>query len=457
MPANYVLLQRIELNASAASVTFSNIPQSGYTDLKVVGSIRNTLNPNDNIYISFNSDTTGSNYSSRQIYGTGSAVGSEVNTSTQRRAGITDGSGRTANTFSNTEIYIPNYLGSSYKSYSSDSVEENNATAAVMTMVAGVWNSTAAINSIAFTTENAGYSFVQYSTFSLYGLADVNTTPAISPKASGGNIQTDGTYWYHTFLSTGTFTPLTALTCNYLVVAGGGGGGLSSPYGAGGGAGGFRTATSQSVTAQAYTVTVGAGGSAGVPGTAGSASTFNSFSASGGGLGGNDNTTGGAGGSGGGGRSSQSGSNTVNTNYGAGNAGSYSPVEGYRGSGGWMNFAVAGAGGGGGGAGAIAGDPSSGTGGNGGIGSFSAISGGSTTALGVLSGGNYYFAGGGGGSGLNTGGTGGTGGGGNGSVGTGGAPTGGTVNTGGGGGGAYGSSTAGSGGSGIVIIRYAMA
>jgi len=36
MPNNYVLLDRIELNADAASVTFDNIPQSGYTDLKLV-------------------------------------------------------------------------------------------------------------------------------------------------------------------------------------------------------------------------------------------------------------------------------------------------------------------------------------------------------------------------------------------------------------------------------------
>ena len=170
MPNTFELIASSTVGASSVtSVTFSSIPNT-YTDLMVLGSIRNTLNPNDNIYIAFNSDTTGSNYSSRQIYGTGSAVGSEVNTSTQRRAGITDGSGRTASTFSNTSIYIPNYAGSNYKSYSGDSVEENNATTAVQTLVAGIWNSTSAITSITFTTENAGYQFVQYSSFYLYGV-----------------------------------------------------------------------------------------------------------------------------------------------------------------------------------------------------------------------------------------------------------------------------------------------
>ncbi len=43
MPANYVLLERIELNASAASITFSNIPQSGYTDLKLIVSSDKSL------------------------------------------------------------------------------------------------------------------------------------------------------------------------------------------------------------------------------------------------------------------------------------------------------------------------------------------------------------------------------------------------------------------------------
>jgi hypothetical protein len=36
-------------------------------------------------------------------------------------------------------------------------------------------------------------------------------------KATGGDsVTTDGTYWYHTFLSSGTFTPTEALTADYL-------------------------------------------------------------------------------------------------------------------------------------------------------------------------------------------------------------------------------------------------
>ena len=73
MAQNYVLLERIELNDSAASVTFSNIPQSGYTDLKVVLSARNS-GADVNAYITFNGSSSG--YSEKFLYGNGSGVGS---------------------------------------------------------------------------------------------------------------------------------------------------------------------------------------------------------------------------------------------------------------------------------------------------------------------------------------------------------------------------------------------
>jgi hypothetical protein len=44
MPANYVLLEKITVGAAgASSVTFSGIPQTGYTDLVVKATTRDTL------------------------------------------------------------------------------------------------------------------------------------------------------------------------------------------------------------------------------------------------------------------------------------------------------------------------------------------------------------------------------------------------------------------------------
>jgi hypothetical protein len=450
MPNNYVLLETIELTQSAASVTFDNIPQSGYTDLKIVASMRVTDGgeganpPISRCEMTFNGN--GTNYSVKMLYGlpnqSPSAESASGDNATRNfYSGAATSSNATANTFSSAEYYIPNFTSSNFKSFSIDNVIENNATASELDLTAGIWNNTAAITSVKLNPRNDG-SFAANSTFSLYGVAAFGTTPLVAPKANGGNIvANDGTYWYHAFLSSGNFTPQVALTCDYLVVAGGGAGasvGGSAETGGGGGAGGYRTFTSQALTTTSYAVTIGAGGSSG---SAGSVSSFNSSVAAGGGGGGGN-----TGGSGGGGLSA----NNSQRLGGAGNTPSTSPSQGNNGGDG--NSSSNSFAGGGGGAGAVGGNGSSGQSGSGGIGSFTAISGGSATGLGILSGGNYYFSGGGGGgsaSGVSVG-SGGIGGGGSGN-------NAGLVNTGGGGGGgSVGDGSSRSGGSGIVIIRYAM-
>ena len=445
MPANYVLLERIELNASAASVTFSNIPQTGYTDLKIVASVRSDK-PSygfSNFALSINGSTA--NLATRYLEGSGSAATS--GSTTTGAAGNINGPSSTANVFSNTEFYFPNYTSSNYKSWSEDHVTEANATTAWMDFFAGLWSNTAAITSITFTEGNSS-TFSQYSTFSLYGLAAVGTTPAIAPKASGGNITTDGTYWYHTFLASGTFTPQLSLSCDVLTIAGGGAGGRG-----GGGAGGLVYASAQTVTASAQTVTVGGGGAqrttdgSGLS-NAGSNSQFASLTAAvGGGAAAGYSVNGGTGGSGGGagwgGGVYSGGAGTS----GQGNAG------GTNGNGDCS--------GGGGGAGAAGSNGATGNPGQGGAGSSAYSSWGAATSTGQNVSGTYYYAGGGSGSGNTSQAdkAGGNGGGGTGRSSSGSTPGAGTANTGGGGGGGSGSTAiaGGAGGSGIVIIRYAMA
>jgi hypothetical protein len=456
---NYILLERIELNASAASVTFANIPQTGYTDLKIVLSTRDTSTGGFAYNIAFNGVTT--SRTSRWIEGDGASAISY--STTNALGGYNTLSTQTANTFASSEIYIPNYAGSNNKSFSVESTQENNATTSYMVMGAGLWSSSAAITSVALSS-NSG-NFVANSTFSLYGLAALGTTPVIAPKASGGNvIATDGTYWYHAFLSSGTFTPSTGLSCDYLVVAGGAGGG-GAFLGGGGGAGGVRAFTAASIST-AQTVTVGGGGAGGTAatqtkGSNGSTTTFNSQSVSGGGGGGSYGTAvaGVAGGSGGGGSGDSASSG------GAGNTGSYSPVEGFAGGGSPSSAPNYGAGAGG-GASAVG---NAGTGSGGGIGgagtdiynsiNFSTWL--TTTGMGS----STKVAGGGGGAaggGAGTEGAGGVGGGGKGgNFGVDGQGVAGATNTGSGGGGSErGGGTnrpGGAGGSGLVIIRYTIA
>jgi len=149
-------------SGGAANITFNYIPQF-YTDLKLVYSARNS-STSANLYISINGST--SNFSRTYLYGTGSGVGSArgadnfgfvITTSTD-----------TASTFASGELYIPNYTGSNYKSIISDSVEENNATAATAYLTASLLSNTTAISSITLTAN--GGNFTQYSTFSLYGI-----------------------------------------------------------------------------------------------------------------------------------------------------------------------------------------------------------------------------------------------------------------------------------------------
>ena len=444
MAENYVPLGTIQLTQNAASVTFDNIPQSGYTDLKIVASIRTdgaSANNYGYLDIAFNGSTA--NYSARRILGYATAVNSGSGTVFLTPQNT---NAATSNTFSNMEITIPNYTSSNYKSISVDGVTENNSTAAesaFCTLEAGLWSSTSAITSLGFSVRSGyGSSILANSTFSLYGIAALGTTPTVAPKATGGNIVgNDGTYWYHSFLSSGTFTPQTSLTADYLVVAGGGGGGFDA--GGGGGAGGYRYFTSQSFSATAYTVTVGAGGAGAtttVRGSNGSTSTFNSISSSGGGGGGSDGVaTGNSGGSGGGGR--------ANGNAGgSGNAGSYSPVEGYAGG----NAANPGAGGGGGGSSAVGQNSTTTTnGGNGGAATSNSITGSAVNYAGGGGGAVNQSTGGGAGADASGAGTGGTN--------VRGAGTAATANLGGGGGGGGAGLSGGAGGSGIVIIRYPMA
>jgi hypothetical protein len=413
-------------SGGAATIDFTSIPQI-YTDLKIVLSLRGS---NANVYsttkIQFNG-TGDTGMSTRHIIADGSAV----TQNTGLYLGDSSGASATANTFGNFEVYIPDYTSSNNKTWSADTASENNGTEAYLELTSGLWANTAAITSVTIVSQA---NFVQYSSATLYGISGA----AAGAKATGGIITVDNQYFYHTFLSSGTFTPTQSITADYLVVAGGGGGG--NTYGGGGGAGGLRCTvgatggggsleTPLSLTATAYTVTVGAGGLAG---SVGNNSVFGSITSSAGGRGATYNTTpAGTGGSGGGGAGS-GGQRTKGT--GTAN-------QGFDGADG-ANSGNYGAGGGG-GAGALGGTPGTNSG-VGGAGVTTSISGTSTT-----------YAGGGGGGKTNDGANAAAGGAGGGGAGSNTSPgTNGTANTGGGGGGAF-SNPGGQGGSGIVIVRYA--
>jgi hypothetical protein len=148
----------------ASAITFNNIPQT-FTDLMVVHSIRDSNSGAEHQYISFNG--SGANFSNTVVFGNGAAATSQRRTdnlllSTNQSAATT------ANTFNSLQMYIPNYIGSNFKSFVMDCVTENNGTTAYPSLTAGLWRSTAAITSLTFTS--AGTLYVQHSTFTLYGI-----------------------------------------------------------------------------------------------------------------------------------------------------------------------------------------------------------------------------------------------------------------------------------------------
>ncbi len=166
--ATYTLISSVTVGSGgAANIEFTSIPAT-YTDLLVKFSARTTKTGQtyDETIISLNNSTA--NFSVTRIYGSGSVVGSAGGTTL---VFIDVSNSATANTFSNNELYLPNYASSNYKSYSVDNVTENNATETYSELLAGLWSNTSAITSIKFTSYYAE-NYMQYTTAYLYGISN---------------------------------------------------------------------------------------------------------------------------------------------------------------------------------------------------------------------------------------------------------------------------------------------
>jgi hypothetical protein len=167
MANTFTLISSYTATGSVSSIDFTSIP-STYSDLCVKVSFRaSAATVYNSIKFTFNGSSSG--YSYRYLEGSGSSASSGNSASAvEMFGGSGGGNGATASTFASGEIYIPNYAGSTNKSLSIDEVGENNATAAYMDMVAGLWSNTAAINRITFNAD--GNNFLQYTNIYIYGV-----------------------------------------------------------------------------------------------------------------------------------------------------------------------------------------------------------------------------------------------------------------------------------------------
>ena len=165
MPNTFTLIASSTVGSGGASnIDFTSIPNT-YTDLCLKVSLRsNRASEYENINLRFNGSS--SNLSSRRLTGTGIAAQSNTYAS---NIYIQVNANTTSNTFSSTDIYVPNYAGSTNKSVSADTVMETNATNIEMALVAGLWSNTAAINQVTILPVD-GTLWLQYSTAYLYGI-----------------------------------------------------------------------------------------------------------------------------------------------------------------------------------------------------------------------------------------------------------------------------------------------
>jgi hypothetical protein len=170
MANTYTLIASNTLGSSAASVTFSAIPNT-FTDLVLKFSARAATDTSPaSCSITLNSDTTNGSMTWIRVV-SGPAVESDRNTASPIFNRFTStASDETANTFSNGEFYLPNYAGTANKPASLSTVNEANVTTTLYSpsVQAGLARITSAITSIEF--KQLSGNLASGSSFFLYGI-----------------------------------------------------------------------------------------------------------------------------------------------------------------------------------------------------------------------------------------------------------------------------------------------
>ena len=169
MAVTYEPIASQTLGSDAASVTFSDIPQT-YTDLVLVsiGRTSRTASADEALNFRFNSDS-GSNYSLTNLIANGSSVISQrASNLTSAEWGRMNTSSSSNTTFSYATLNIFSYSNTSIYKTTLGETSANQESYGIARYVS-LWRSTSAVTS--FTIFPAlGPNFVTGSTFSLYGI-----------------------------------------------------------------------------------------------------------------------------------------------------------------------------------------------------------------------------------------------------------------------------------------------
>jgi hypothetical protein len=170
MATTYQLISSVTVGSGgAANIQFTSIPAT-FTDLVVKMSVRCAASSPTRVYVRFNGASTDANLSTIRLFGEATSPGSDSISAGQ--PAWASGTSTTADIFNNAEFYIPNYLSSNSKSFSADTVQENNSsTQAYLGLFAGLWSSSSAINQINLLMQDSS-NFLQHSTAYLYGISN---------------------------------------------------------------------------------------------------------------------------------------------------------------------------------------------------------------------------------------------------------------------------------------------
>jgi hypothetical protein len=176
MALTYTAIATVTVGSGgAANIEFTSIPAT-YTDLLVKLSCRTDGTGDLTTYVDMviNNDT-GAYYDQRNVSGMLNGTITNQSWTNQNSFYVyqVNTNSSTTNTFSNTEVYIPNYTSTNNKSISQDGVSESNTSASnnrALALVAGLYHpaSNVAITSLKFTPSSN--NFAQYSTATLYGI-----------------------------------------------------------------------------------------------------------------------------------------------------------------------------------------------------------------------------------------------------------------------------------------------
>jgi hypothetical protein len=169
------LIETKNISSSVATIQFTSIPQN-FTDLVVVVSARISVSGNFRIRPYLNNVTSG--YTSRIMESNGNgSVSTFSESGTNLPSGYVNGSGATANTFSNHRYYIPNYSAAVPKDVISDHVQESNSAQAFQVLASGTNAMTAGVTTFTLTLESG--SFVSGTTAYIYGITNGSDSSAI--------------------------------------------------------------------------------------------------------------------------------------------------------------------------------------------------------------------------------------------------------------------------------------